>query len=405
MERMRHQLLVLIVLVGPLLSKQCYALRLPSSRQDGAGVAELRQPYKPAVEAPGATHARVRQLLGSGSSPTARPPRAPGPPRPPPSTTPLASRTPPNLAPSTVTTTDSPLSFFPPGEQQLVPSPPPPSPSLDEPFEDSDIEPYFVFPGFLETNHPTLPTTLLLDPASPPPLNPPSFQPQPPTPPPPPPPTHPPSPVTHPPPSTSGRQPTPTAALPFESPSPPRPASTGRRSPPPLPPPPPTPTGQLSGSSPYLNISAVLNRHNYWRAQHGVVPLVWNNRLAQYAQDWADNCFFEHSQGSYGENLAIGPTLEMIDVMYEEICEYDYERPRFSEATGHFTQIVWAATRYLGCAIGSCSAGVTDAAGQQYNVDNYLVCEYWPPGNVFGAFPRNVPPLLSGARSVCTRRS
>ncbi|GFH25713.1 pathogenesis-related protein 3 [Haematococcus lacustris] len=29
----------------------------------------------------------------------------------------------------------------------------------------------------------------------------------------------------------------------------------------------------------------------------------------------------------------------MIDVMYEEICEYDYERPRFSEATGHFTQV------------------------------------------------------------------
>ncbi|GFH25714.1 related to fruiting body protein SC7 [Haematococcus lacustris] len=76
-----------------------------------------------------------------------------------------------------------------------------------------------------------------------------------------------------------------------------------------------------------------------------------------------------------------------------------------ARAWEHDVEIVWAATRYLGCAIGSCSAGVTDAAGQQYNVDNYLVCEYWPPGNVFGAFPRNVPPLLSGARSVCTRRS
>jgi len=50
--------------------------------------------------------------------------------------------------------------------------------------------------------------------------------------------------------------------------------------------------------------------------------------------------------------------------------------------TGHFTAMVWKATRRLGCAKGNCP-------GQ-----NLWVCQYDPPGNMMGAFPQNVPPPL-----------
>lgn len=54
----------------------------------------------------------------------------------------------------------------------------------------------------------------------------------------------------------------------------------------------------------------------------------------------------------------------------------------FSMGTGHFTAMVWKATRRLGCAKGNCP-------GQ-----NLWVCQYDPPGNMMGAFPQNVPPPL-----------
>jgi uncharacterized protein YkwD len=42
---------------------------------------------------------------------------------------------------------------------------------------------------------------------------------------------------------------------------------------------------------------AVLNTHNADRAKHGVPALAWDNKLAQFAQNWANNCEFKHSVG------------------------------------------------------------------------------------------------------------
>lgn len=53
--------------------------------------------------------------------------------------------------------------------------------------------------------------------------------------------------------------------------------------------------------------SVWLDAHNIAREQYGAPPLNWNKELVGLAQDWVDNCLFEHSgaQGT-GENLAAG---------------------------------------------------------------------------------------------------
>ncbi|KAK4739877.1 hypothetical protein R3W88_003574 [Solanum pinnatisectum] len=51
-----------------------------------------------------------------------------------------------------------------------------------------------------------------------------------------------------------------------------------------------------------------LNAHNEARRQVGVGPMTWDNRLAAFAQNYANqragDCRMQHSGGPYGENLA-----------------------------------------------------------------------------------------------------
>jgi hypothetical protein len=72
---------------------------------------------------------------------------------------------------------------------------------------------------------------------------------------------------------------------------------------------------------------------------------------------------------------------------------YDFKEPTgFTEATGHFTQLVWRATTDVGCAAIDCGYGnVTDNEKRADTGSNtraqgwYVVCEYSPAGNVMGS--------------------
>jgi uncharacterized protein YkwD len=133
----------------------------------------------------------------------------------------------------------------------------------------------------------------------------------------------------------------------------------------------------------------VLLTHNQFRARHYAQPLVWDDRLAAYAERYANRCEFRHSSSPYGENLAAGyPTLAAaIKFWYDEGAHYSYSEPGFSMSTGHFTQVVWRATERIGCAYVSCD-------GRNGTQGKYLVCEYSPAGNITnsGYFDRNVLP-------------
>ena len=71
-------------------------------------------------------------------------------------------------------------------------------------------------------------------------------------------------------------------------------------SPSPAPAPAPAPASQSNGGTSSADIQAYLAGHNTIRAQHGASPLTWNDNLASKAQQWANNCKFQHSGGSLG---------------------------------------------------------------------------------------------------------
>ncbi|GAA5911564.1 hypothetical protein JCM5296_007210 [Sporobolomyces johnsonii] len=111
--------------------------------------------------------------------------------------------------------------------------------------------------------------------------------------------------------------------------------------------------------------TACLDAHNTFRATHNASALTWNDTLAGTSNEWVDNCKFEHSNGTllaggYGENLyGISSTAYTadtpvnatagVDAWNDEESQYNYNSPGFSEATGHFTQVVWKATKTVGC--------------------------------------------------------
>lgn len=126
----------------------------------------------------------------------------------------------------------------------------------------------------------------------------------------------------------------------------------------------------------------IVDYHNQVRAQHGAPAMVWNSTIAQFASDYlaSDNCVFKHSGGPYGENIAMGysDTLSAMEAWYDEYTLYDYAAGQFSSSTGHFTQMVWVDTTSVGCALDACDGRP------------FLVCEYYPRGNVIGYFTENV---------------
>ena len=80
----------------------------------------------------------------------------------------------------------------------------------------------------------------------------------------------------------------------------------------------------------------------------------------------------------------------------DEREKYDFASGEFDTATGHFTQLVWKDTKSVGCARKECNGDdENDAPGW------FLVCEYFPGGNVIGQFRENVQEQASanaGAR-------
>lgn len=143
---------------------------------------------------------------------------------------------------------------------------------------------------------------------------------------------------------------------------------------------------------------SVLNSTNFFRYEHSAGYIYWNETLASYAQSYSEECIWEHSHGPYGENLARGypDTTSAVDAWGNERALYNFsstDPTGFTEDTGHFTQLVWESTQATGC-------GWTDCNGKNGLDGVYVVCEYWPAGNVVGEdnifFIDNVAPERNG---------
>ena len=118
--------------------------------------------------------------------------------------------------------------------------------------------------------------------------------------------------------------------------------------------------------------------------------LRWDCDLRATAQRWADRCEFKHSHGATGENLFAGTAdhyepSAVVEDWVSEKKDYRLAGNSCSGVCGHYTQVVWANTRRVGCAMQTCTSH--SPFGASYGAWQLWVCEYDPPGNYVGQRP------------------
>ncbi len=132
------------------------------------------------------------------------------------------------------------------------------------------------------------------------------------------------------------------------------------------------------------DIKDLLDRHNYYRQEQKVPDIKWSSKLAASAQKWANNLaqkeIFKHSNMGYGENIYMATysssPKNVVDAWASEQKYYKGEKIKMGNNYGHYTQIIWASTVYVGC-------GEAVSKSGKY----YWVCVYDPPGNYIGQKP------------------
>ena len=139
--------------------------------------------------------------------------------------------------------------------------------------------------------------------------------------------------------------------------------------------------------------------HNQLRSKEcaaNMYGLVWDEELANQAKEYAQKCIFKHASkdelNGAGENLVVSTK----NIFPKSIVEkwYCSEKKKFSfgkitnenyKEVGHYTAVVWAKTRKLGCAWVNCTSIENFAHGQK---KGYIgVCRYTPAGNIIGEEP------------------
>lgn len=131
----------------------------------------------------------------------------------------------------------------------------------------------------------------------------------------------------------------------------------------------------------------LVNAHNKWRTDVGVDSIKWSPELAKEAQAWAEKlakkgCKMNHSNTKNGENIfwssyESSATLA-VDNWGSEKKDYKGEKISGSNyhKFGHYTQMVWHNTQFVGGGRARCKNGGV-----------IWVCQYSPAGNVIGEYP------------------
>ncbi|XP_026230735.1 peptidase inhibitor 15-like [Anabas testudineus] len=157
---------------------------------------------------------------------------------------------------------------------------------------------------------------------------------------------------------------------------------------------------------------AILDYHNQVRAN--VFPpaanmefMVWDSDLARTAEAWAATCLWEHGPAYllqyYGQNLSVWTggyqsILQLVKSWYDEVNDYVFPYPQFCNPRcpllcygpmcTHYTQMVWASTNRVGCAVQTCYNMFV--WGVLWREATFLVCNYSPKGNWMGEAPYRV---------------
>ncbi|XP_069369109.1 cysteine-rich secretory protein LCCL domain-containing 1 isoform X3 [Paralichthys olivaceus] len=153
----------------------------------------------------------------------------------------------------------------------------------------------------------------------------------------------------------------------------------------------------------------ILDLHNKLRGQ--VYPpssnmeyMVWDTELERTAEEWAETCLWEHGPAGLlpqiGQNLGAHwgryrPPTFHVQAWYDEVKDYSFPYPQecnphcpfrcSGPVCTHYTQLVWATSSRIGCAVNMCYN--MNVWGQIWAKAVYLVCNYSPKGNWWGYSP------------------
>jgi len=147
-----------------------------------------------------------------------------------------------------------------------------------------------------------------------------------------------------------------------------------------------------------------------------MVKLDWDDDLALVAQNWVDRCSWGHNPSRtsefaalvggntyVGENLAVYGTTGSppnladfaLDLWFEEVADYTYGpfQSAGANTAGHYTQVVWAGTHRVGCALAVCPGS---AFGWPSSFTAYYIsCDYARGGNYVGQYPYEAGPTAT----------
>ncbi|XP_053174442.1 R3H domain containing-like [Scomber japonicus] len=146
-------------------------------------------------------------------------------------------------------------------------------------------------------------------------------------------------------------------------------------------------------------INALLDYHNRVRSQ--VFPpaanmefMLWDEGLAKSADSWASRCIWDHGPPQamkyLGQNLSIttGRYQSITDLVrswYDERHYFSYPNRCSGPVCSHYTQMVWASTNRVGCALRKCAN--IFVFGSTWSEAVLLVCNYSMKGNWVGEAP------------------
>uniref|UniRef100_A0A3Q2DM17 Cysteine-rich secretory protein LCCL domain containing 2 n=1 Tax=Cyprinodon variegatus TaxID=28743 RepID=A0A3Q2DM17_CYPVA len=145
-------------------------------------------------------------------------------------------------------------------------------------------------------------------------------------------------------------------------------------------------------------------RGNVYPTASNMEYMVWDDELERSATHWAEVCQWDHGPQdlimSIGQNLAVhygryrSPAFH-VQAWYDEVKDYTYPYPYEcnpwcpERCSGpmctHYTQLVWATTNRVGCAVHVCPR--MNVWGETWENAVYLVCNYSPKGNWIGEAP------------------
>ncbi|VDM18336.1 unnamed protein product [Hydatigera taeniaeformis] len=160
-------------------------------------------------------------------------------------------------------------------------------------------------------------------------------------------------------------------------------------------------------------------REKVYPPASNMLLMEYSSELEALADRWASRCKFEHPDDRYypeykglGQNIALvggaKPSFtEAVCGWKDEVKDYDYFSGTCNGVCGHYTQMVWASSNLVGCAMRQCDYMEPSWSNPQY----FTVCQYKPAGNIYGEKPyeygascSKCPDGYSCFRNQCIKR-